>query len=1623
MTYSEAEAKIAELRQRLENIKGQIGSQAQPDLGMSVDPQAVVSAQIQQRGAMMQPAHEPQIPQQFPMASANPNMPPGWQQQPGVDFQPGTMIAEGIQEAFPVEQPQSTALGTYDKPVPGIGMGPTTYKVVSGLGRVAGGMIAWHADLVTDPVKAVKDFAGFLHESGKEWNDVRKAIQGDPVVALRLINALAATPVDELALLAGIPLVAFGVGKGVKGKLGKAKAKAGLEKLIEEPGDKTLPLAEQVAPGMEARMTEIAKAKKIQKIEEAPDALQQKAQAKTEGEVVYDRALERARRQDLAESEGQAILDGLESADVNVNNLHQTFWKDVHPKLPEHTQARFQEWVQSRTGEGLRSGESWSDVALRFIELPDDVGRLTGGERGYVSMMAEAMRRVERGEFAEVPATTKALPKVKEAQAPKAQEVAPKPVEKPKAEKPKPEEGKGPLTEEDKKFIAFYSLIKSAPNAAEVYARFGTSKAEMQAKIAGLSARQKQFPEGKPAEPAPTPEPVKVTPAKVLPKEGKQPWEMTREEFEADFFFHGKGTFHPTFGKRGITGGVTKNIPEASMYAERGKGEIHLIRKRNLAPGARQEMADVLREQRALGNKKAKADRAESQGFQSEGRIQSEIVIPGSVKHPHEYLIKQAIREGKPVPAEVLAEYPELAKPKVEKGAVEPDVIGERVPVLAEEVSALEAAKTAPMRAKEAEMAQKQAGSPAERVVETKAAAMTERQRAPIGLNKSEIKRMRENTGIDQLEPAERITWLETAARAKKEKVKDHILETADEILKSERPTTAVEHTAMVDKIIDLSNDYEAAIKTVGELAEKGDVAAVKLENARASSIMEQMDKITEASDMGGREAARAMAIRRMRKDRETYDIAHVVQRAQAAKGSKLTTAERGKYEKLAENEVRYKKRVDELLADNDRLVLERDKAAAEKVTGIETRKAKIESRKKVRREKIQTERTDIKKQLTAMGFRVNDVTGVTAEGSYLVGKLAVNYIKDGAVSLDAVVQKVLADLPQLTKRDVYQSLITKDPRVQHKARMETLRRIKALKQQAKLILDVEKAEKGVFDPRTPRQSAPAYIKILQRRLRDLRAQAYKTGLEPARLEKAVKTINELQDQLANQYRSVKKGKPELTPDLAVAREKIKDLRKTMHVADELTKTQDQLRTGNFDIKVKSVEKPILPELERAQIQLKVNRKQIRQAIKEGEPMTVGKVGVEAINTARTLKATADMSAVMRQGLVLSVRRPIKAGQAFGKSFKAFFSKYTAEQIDLAIKSAPHHYIREKSGLQLMEVGGRVSRGEEMFMSNVAEKIPLYGRVIKASERHMVSYLNMIRTAAFDQFLQKYPNATHAELKAWANYVNVASGRGNLGKFAGAANALSLGFFAPKFAISRIQTPLALFGKSSKGVTRRVRKEIAKDLVATASLGATALTLAHFAGAEVGTDPRSADWGKIKVGNTRIDIWGGMQQPMRVVARIGLGITDKAGLTGKDLTDWQKDVDPLELVARFSQYKMAPTGTIPLELYKGKTIVGEDVTPTETAAKAAIPMVYEDMRDAWRLEGAGQAAWVGVLAFFGVGASTYSRKEGRENTIRKLLEEARRAKTTDARKKKEKAAKTLQTKWNNEHEKDQISIL
>ena len=190
----------------------------------------------------------------------------------------------------------------------------------------------------------------------------------------------------------------------------------------------------------------------------------------------------------------------------------------------------------------------------------------------------------------------------------------------------------------------------------------------------------------------------------------------------------------------------------------------------------------------------------------------------------------------------------------------------------------------------------------------------------------------------------------------------------------------------------------------------------------------------------------------------------------------------------------------------------------------------------------------------------------------------------------------------------------------------------------------------------------------------------------------------------------------------------------------------------------------------------------------------------------------------------------------------------------------------------------------------------------------------------------------------------------------------------------------------------------------------TAMGLATLAGATIGTDPREPDFGKMRVGDTRLDWWAGIQQPMRLLARIFIGATDKAGWTGKHLTETQKDISPIDLVTRFAAFKLSPAITLPHEFYTGKDMVGQPVTPSESAVNAVTPMVYDDIVEAYKDGGLGRTAWTSPAAFLGTAVNTYPDSEAKtRRDIQKLIHDGKKAE-----------AKAMAKEWNDKNPDDKI---
>jgi hypothetical protein len=310
------------------------------------------------------------------------------------------------------------------------------------------------------------------------------------------------------------------------------------------------------------------------------------------------------------------------------------------------------------------------------------------------------------------------------------------------------------------------------------------------------------------------------------------------------------------------------------------------------------------------------------------------------------------------------------------------------------------------------------------------------------------------------------------------------------------------------------------------------------------------------------------------------------------------------------------------------------------------------------------------------------------------------------------------------------------------------------------------------------------------------------------------------------------------------------------------------------------------------------------------------------------------------------------------------------------------------SGLYL---GGRnfLTEREEDFMSGYAEKIPLVGDLVKASERAYMGYLNRLRADVFDSLYYKgQENGIHwktegKKLRGLAEYVNTATGRGSLGQFEQAATAASTIFFSPRLIASRVKILNPMYYAKLHAKDPMLAKEALRDLAGVTMIASSMLGLASAAGYEVETDPRSTDFAKIKNGETRIDITGGFQPYLRLIAQLATGerknakgkVEDVAEAKFGQRTRW-------DLVVDFFKNKLAP-----LPGYAAGWADQSKALPFDEGKEAfelIMPMYLSSIQEAYNQEGAS-SLWYGIPSFLGFGVQTYETREKKEEPSKKWL--------------------------------------
>lgn len=142
--------------------------------------------------------------------------------------------------------------------------------------------------------------------------------------------------------------------------------------------------------------------------------------------------------------------------------------------------------------------------------------------------------------------------------------------------------------------------------------------------------------------------------------------------------------------------------------------------------------------------------------------------------------------------------------------------------------------------------------------------------------------------------------------------------------------------------------------------------------------------------------------------------------------------------------------------------------------------------------------------------------------------------------------------------------------------------------------------------------------------------------------------------------------------------------------------------------------------------------------------------------------------------------------------------------------------LRDAAGLVINKPGTAVlTRREEFFQSKWAEKFPVLGISVVASEAIFTTYINHMRVAAFDTYVRMNPEATLDELTEWANFINMTTGVATPTKRWGVTLVSGLNYLltAPKLYASYLGQLLSYATDPLKAVTNSFNLGVDKTIL------------------------------------------------------------------------------------------------------------------------------------------------------------------------------------------------------------------
>lgn len=472
---------------------------------------------------------------------------------------------------------------------------------------------------------------------------------------------------------------------------------------------------------------------------------------------------------------------------------------------------------------------------------------------------------------------------------------------------------------------------------------------------------------------------------------------------------------------------------------------------------------------------------------------------------------------------------------------------------------------------------------------------------------------------------------------------------------------------------------------------------------------------------------------------------------------------------------------------------------------------------------------------------------------------------------------------------------------------------------------------------------------------------------------------------LTDRERELRRAIKEAMADIPVTEEELKAFQENKLEAykkslnDRNKELERRIKEGDFSTKTRTKafeldEEARKLEVERQQLieQFEYEKMKAQLAV-EPDLQKVGRRLLDVFNLPKGLIASIDLSAPFRQGVIgVMSQNPIKTGRQIAQMWEFWKRPETYDKWLAELKSSEFYPLLKASGLYVAEQNGKLSAMEEQFMNNLGNKIPILGQsytvggkkipganLYKKSEVAYTGFLNNMRVQSFMEGAdllkeQGYTMAANPQVfKDWAKFCNSATGRGDMNPQL--AVALSPVFFSPRLIKARLEvlglSPL-YYSRMNPAARAMALKTMGRFMASTSLLiGMAALWYNNDDDdkTSVELDPRSTDFGKIKLGNTRLDITGGMAVYYRTLAQVASG-QKKSPTTGtiEELNKGFGKTTRKDVGEQFFANKLAP---FPSKFYQWASLtekekanrIAEEAGEDNAFNRMGIPVAAQDL--------------------------------------------------------------------------------